>query len=271
MAATSGKMDYALLSQAPSRLNPIGERRKLQRIENLALTKDQNDTLDLTDNDLRRLDNFPYMPRLKTLLLANNRLSKIDSDLSKQLPNLATLVLSNNQIVDLADLDALISLEHLNHLALLDNPVALKRYYRLYVIHRCPSVRILDFRRVREKERNEAAALFSGETGIALLKSLSSAKIAAESSSSAAAASATASAADPAVNTNKTFVPGEKIAGILPAKKAPSRYAAPTPEEAERIRSAIRSAKTLDEIARLEKMLQSGIVPEQPKALSSAK
>ena len=35
---------------------------------------DQFDTIDLSDNDVRKVDGFPLMKRLKCLLLHNNRI-----------------------------------------------------------------------------------------------------------------------------------------------------------------------------------------------------
>lgn len=40
----------------------------------MGATLDQFDTIDLSDNDLRKLDGFPHLPRLKCLLLNNNRI-----------------------------------------------------------------------------------------------------------------------------------------------------------------------------------------------------
>jgi len=36
--------------------------------------QDQFDTVDFSDNDIRKLDGFPLLKRLKTLLLNNNRI-----------------------------------------------------------------------------------------------------------------------------------------------------------------------------------------------------
>lgn len=47
---------------------------KIPQIENMGATLDQFDTIDFSDNDLRRLDGFPYLPRIKCLLLNNNRI-----------------------------------------------------------------------------------------------------------------------------------------------------------------------------------------------------
>lgn len=47
---------------------------KIPQIENLGATLDQFYTIDFSENDLRKLDGFPYLPRLKCLLLNNNRI-----------------------------------------------------------------------------------------------------------------------------------------------------------------------------------------------------
>lgn len=93
------------------------------------------------------------MPRLRTLLLSNNRIQRVDAATAKQLPNLNSLVLTNNQIAELGDLDALGDFSRLEYLSLVDNPVVTKKHYREYVLHRCPKVRVLDFRRVKDKVR----------------------------------------------------------------------------------------------------------------------
>lgn len=68
-----------------------------------------------------------------------------------QLPNLRTLILSNNRLTNLSDLDPLAYLRKLETLSLLDNVVAKKPKYRLYVINLLPKLRILDFRKVKPK------------------------------------------------------------------------------------------------------------------------
>ena len=47
---------------------------KIPLIENLGATLDQFDTVDFSDNEIRKVDNFPLLPRLKNLLLNNNRI-----------------------------------------------------------------------------------------------------------------------------------------------------------------------------------------------------
>lgn len=70
--------------------------------------------IDLSDNELRKLGNFPTMRRLKALLLHNNQIARIDPELGNQLPTLETLMLTNNSIAHFADIDALAELPSLH-------------------------------------------------------------------------------------------------------------------------------------------------------------
>lgn len=47
---------------------------KIPVIENLGATLDQFDAIDFSDNEIRKLDGFPLLRRLKTLLVNNNRI-----------------------------------------------------------------------------------------------------------------------------------------------------------------------------------------------------
>jgi U2 small nuclear ribonucleoprotein A' len=151
------KLDKECIDEADSFINAIGDRElnlrdlRLQRIENLILTKDQNQTIDFTDNDILKLAYFPKMSNLETILLGNNRVAKIEENIGDFLPNLKHLILTNNAIQELGDLDPLGTLESLESLSLLENPVVTKEYYRSYVLHRCAKLRFLDFKKVKEK------------------------------------------------------------------------------------------------------------------------
>ncbi|RCH84394.1 U2 small nuclear ribonucleoprotein [Rhizopus azygosporus] len=165
------KLTADLINNSLSHINPLGDRElilrdlKIPAIENLGVTKDLNDTIDFTNNDLRVLGNFPRLNRLKCLLLNNNRITRIESGLETYVPHLHTIILTNNAIAELGDLEPLTKLKKLTHLSLLDNPVAKKQHYRLYVIHKLPQLRVLDFNKVKLAERNEAKKLFSTEQG----------------------------------------------------------------------------------------------------------
>lgn len=47
---------------------------KIPVLENLGATLDQFDTIDFSDNEIRKLDGFPLLRRLKTVLMNNNRI-----------------------------------------------------------------------------------------------------------------------------------------------------------------------------------------------------
>jgi U2 small nuclear ribonucleoprotein A' len=127
------------------------------------------------------LGNFPLSPRLRTLLLARNRVSSIQPTLANSLPNLTTLVLTSNNFAELADLDVLSTFTVLTHLVLVENPVTRKevccvflstqavdgcgltremQHYRTWVVWRCPAVRFLDYKKVKDAEREKGKVLF---------------------------------------------------------------------------------------------------------------
>ena len=68
-------------------------------------------------------------------------------------PNLTTLVLTNNNVAELGDLEPLKDVKSLQYLSLLGNPVREKKWYREWLAWRIPSLRVLDFQRIRDKVR----------------------------------------------------------------------------------------------------------------------
>jgi len=60
----------------------------------------------------------------------------------------------------LADVDNLSELPALTHLSLVNNPVSKQKDYRLYMIHKFPKLKLLDYHRVKPKEKKEAVKLF---------------------------------------------------------------------------------------------------------------
>mmetsp|Transcript_6212 Transcript_6212/g.8419 ORF Transcript_6212/g.8419 Transcript_6212/m.8419 type:complete len:273 (+) Transcript_6212:363-1181(+) len=242
----AGRLTAELILRSPQEMNAIKEYQidlrgnKISAIENLGATQNQFDCIDLSDNEVVKLEGFPHLPRVRTLLLNNNRIARIAEDL-QGIPNVETLVLTGNRLSNLADLDNLSTLRKLMRLSLLDNVVTKKENYRLYVIHRLPNLKLLDFSKVKQKER-EAARLKFGE--------LVAAPVAIEGKKAPA----------------KTFEPGvlpvvqaePKPVEVKKATGAPS--AGPTPEQLTAIKAAIANATTLEEVARLEKALKSGHV-----------
>lgn len=84
------------------------------------------DSIDFTDNDIQTLGNFPLSPRIRTLLLARNRVAAIQPTLPNSIPNLTNLVLASNNLSELSDLDTLGNFPRLTQLVLMDNPVTKK-------------------------------------------------------------------------------------------------------------------------------------------------
>ncbi|XP_064476862.1 U2 small nuclear ribonucleoprotein A'-like [Ornithodoros turicata] len=170
------KLTPDLIESAAQYINPVRDREldlrgyKIPVIENLGATLDQFDSIDFSDNDIRKLDGFPLLRRIKTLIFNNNRICRIGDNLQEHIPNLETLVLTSNHIQNLGDIDPLASIKTLTYMCLLKNPVTVKKHYRLYVINKLPQLRVLDFRRIRLKERQEAQQLFKGRKGKQLEK-----------------------------------------------------------------------------------------------------
>ncbi|KAG1716327.1 hypothetical protein ID866_811 [Astraeus odoratus] len=256
------KLTPELLAQAPSGLNPIKERQldlrgkshkytvrvvfkffkatKSLPLKTLVLPRqDQHDAIDLTDNSIAALGNLPLLKRLRTLLLANNRITIISPSIHLSVPNLTTLVLTGNNVSELGDLEPLKELKGLQYLSLLGNPVREKKWYREWLAWRIPSLRVLDFQRIRDKERQTGRSMFLTAEG--------------QLNALATTISTTVSKHGAKVTTT---IDEPKLA--LPAGKAGRLM---TKEEAEKVKQAIAQATSIEEIRRLERSLKEGYMP----------
>ncbi|KAL1488544.1 hypothetical protein ABEB36_015008 [Hypothenemus hampei] len=228
------KLTAELIQNSMQYMNPVKDREldlrgyRIPEIENLGATGDQFDTIDFSDNDIRKLDGFPLLKRLKCLLLNNNRIVRIGDNLEENIPNLESLILTGNQIEDLGDIQPLSSLDKLSSLSLLHNPITAKQHYRLYLIYKLPQLRLLDFKKIKEKERDEARILFKSKKGKDIQKDI--------------------------IKRSKMFVPGGNIHNIAKSRGL-------TDDEIRKIRDAINNANSLEEVERLQKILQSGHIP----------
>jgi U2 small nuclear ribonucleoprotein A' len=128
-------------------------------VQHLSSLQDQHDAIDFTDNAIITLGNLPLLRRIRTLLLANNRIASISTSLHLSVPNLTTLVLTNNNISELGDLEPLKELKSLQYLSLMGNPVQEKKWYREWLAWRIPALRVLDFQRIRDKVRSHRFGL----------------------------------------------------------------------------------------------------------------
>jgi U2 small nuclear ribonucleoprotein A' len=207
---------------------------KIPSIENLGGTNDAYECIDLSDNDLIKLGNFPPLKRLRVLLLTNNRISRFAEDCFHPLPNILSITLTGNKLEKLVDLEPLTKLKTLERLSLLENPVTKVKHYRPFMINKCSkNLRILDFNRIKDKERKASGLLFAGERGRKLLEEIAPAR----------------------------------TVGSQTTEKAQTETArvGPSPEVIERIKKAIAEAETIEEVTRLERALKSGVLPEDLK------
>ncbi len=128
------RLSAQIIQAAEQRTNPLGEREIILRslaiptIEHLAVSRDQFDTMDLSNNHLQRVENFPKLERLATLHLGGNEIHFVDArNLKKNVPNLNTVILTGNGVKgwnvvsDLGD-----GCPKLEYLSLVGNPITSK-------------------------------------------------------------------------------------------------------------------------------------------------
>ncbi|KAE9420781.1 hypothetical protein Angca_003962 [Angiostrongylus cantonensis] len=231
------RLTVELIDNAPQFINTVRERElnlrgyKIPVIENMGITKDQFDVIDLTDNDIKRLDNLPLLKRLHTLYLHNNRVHYIQPDIGDKLPNLKILALTNNNITELGDIDPLANCKKLEYVTFIGNPITHKTNYRAYIIYKLPSVRVVDFKRIRLAEREAARKLFKGKRGQKARDAIK----------------------------RSTNAPREIESGDNPRFNGSTLSA----EDKVKIQNAIASARSLAEVEYLQSVLASGRIPEK--------
>ncbi|GLC40560.1 hypothetical protein PLESTB_000045000 [Pleodorina starrii] len=253
-----GRITAELIMRSPQYMSCIKQYEidlrgnKIAAIENLGATQNQFDSIDLSDNAIVRLDGFPKLLRLKQLLMNNNRVARVARGLEEFIPNLDTLILTNNRINNLQDIDPLATLSKLENLSLHGNPVMTKANYRLYVISKLPRLKVLDFKKVKQKERDAAKALFASEEAQATHASKTF-----EPDEDLAAAQQQAGVAPPREDGGEQQQP--EAEGEAEARAT----AAPSQEQLIAIKAAIANAQTLEEIHRLEEALKTGHLPSE--------
>ena len=110
-----------------------------------------------------------------------------------------------------------------------------RQHYRLYVIHRIPSLKILDYAKITPSERERAKKLANSAAGAAM-----------ESDVQKEATLAT-----------KTFTPGE---GESSGETFATNF---TPEQKEMIRQMVANANSPAEIDEIERSVRRGVFPQQ--------
>eukprot|EP01002_Notosolenus_urceolatus_P007678 NODE_3049_length_988_cov_12.658147_g2547_i0.p1 GENE.NODE_3049_length_988_cov_12.658147_g2547_i0~~NODE_3049_length_988_cov_12.658147_g2547_i0.p1 ORF type:complete len:228 (-),score=42.81 NODE_3049_length_988_cov_12.658147_g2547_i0:87-770(-) len=155
-----------LIRRRPHFTNPLKYREidlrglGIEALENLGVLNDGFDVVDLSDNEIVSLDNFPELRRLKILILHNNRLVRIDSSCEKTLSSVHTLVAHNSHFRTPEDLKGLQYLPNLHCLSLLGSPICRHQHYRMLCIALLPNLTRLDFQKIHPSERKQAKKLF---------------------------------------------------------------------------------------------------------------
>lgn len=157
------KLTPQVLRDAPNVISPEGKLTVVLRnldipyIENLDLTNDSIQALDLTNNHIGEFGDVPARPDLQVVLLANNNISRVGTN--GTLP-LRSLLLANNNLGAFSAVAPLRQFHTLQTLLMVGNPIAREHHYRPFVIWLLPSLRVLDCAKVKAAERSAACDLF---------------------------------------------------------------------------------------------------------------
>jgi len=128
-----------------------------------------------------------------------------------------------------------------------------RQHYRLYTIHKIPTLKVLDFQKVKQSERERAQRLAASAAGAAMEADCRLEARAA--ASSAAYDGAVTSKSYNGDNETNTFEPGE-------GKNAEESFATQfTLEEKAQIREMVANAASAEEIDRIENLVKKGIFP----------
>ena len=109
------------------------------------------------------------------MILNQNKLSTIEQ-IGDMFPKLETLSLISNQISNLNEITKLSKCTKLVRLYLFHNSIVENPEYRIFVISRIPSLKILDFQKVKQSEKEEALRIYgsySAENQMTFLSKLS--------------------------------------------------------------------------------------------------
>ncbi len=209
------------------------------------------------------LGNIPLLRRLRTLLLANNRIASISPSLHLSVPNLTTLVLTNNNISELGDLEPLKDVRGLKYLSLLGNPVREKKWYREWLAWRIPGLRVLDFQRIRDKvrlplRRSQGRLSLMGLLGRVILQERQAAKTLFLTADGLPTQLATTLSTTVSANAAKAPIATDEPKPVVAHGKAGRLM---SKEEADKVKEAIARATSIEEIRRLDRSLKEGFLP----------
>lgn len=242
-----------VLLKAECYLNAVKERElnlrgfKIPVIENLAVLQDQVDVIDLTDNDIRILENMPKMSRVSTLLLISNSITRINmtKETCQNVPNLKNLILTNNKISNFTEIYNIANFKNLECLSMLENPIALQFEYRYYIISKIPSIKYIDFCKVKPKEREEARKWAKSKDGKAFIAQIQADAITINAMTTTVSKTSETPSYNslPIIQATPTAAPKRRIF---------------TDDEKRQIREAVESATTPAEMDAIEKQIKMG-------------
>ena len=156
------RLTVELIMGSPAFRNTLKEREldlrghKVPRIENLGVTQDQFDTIDLSNNCIEIVEDFPVLKRLRTLIMNNNLVKLAKQSVSESLPNLESLILTNNRIASFKDISTFVQCKKLEHISLFLNPITTLPNYRAIMVKLFPNLKYLDFQKVSKQDRDDA-------------------------------------------------------------------------------------------------------------------
>ena len=150
----------------------------IEKIKNIQLLT-KLDVLDLHSNQIEKIESLGHLTELRVLNLANNQIAVIENldglvaltELNlrrnrietiaglERIPALQRLFLSNNNIQDLESAAGLRVCSALAELALDGNPVAALSVYLQSIATLCPSLRVIDAKKVAKDTKEPAKAL----------------------------------------------------------------------------------------------------------------
>jgi U2 small nuclear ribonucleoprotein A' len=225
------------------------------QLEHLGAARNDFDAYDLSNNRIRRLENFPKVLRLTSLYVANNLVESIDvTNLQTNVPHLRHLVLCENAVTELRFVQQLATAcPHLEFLSLQGNPLTRTLpNFRSAVVYLLPQLKCLDYERVTKTDRTKAAAWGKSAAGVAALASATN-----QDSSSG--------------TTHKTFEPGESLSDAAKEDAKSFVTAHFTAEQKAQIRQLLAEASSVQEMEEIEAAVRKGIMPtiRAPKATSS--
>ncbi|CAD6645374.1 XXYS1_4_G0019800.mRNA.1.CDS.1 [Saccharomyces cerevisiae] len=182
--------------------------------------------LDLTNNDLIMIPDLSRRDDIHTLLLGRNNIVEVDG---RQLPmNVQNLTLSNNSIRRFEDLQRLRRAPRtLKNLTLIGNQVCHLANYREHVLRLVPHLETLDFQNVTAEERKSAMSFPRQADGDTL------------------------GPVNTAIKDNGSRDKTMEIMNLVVSKM--------TVERRNELKKQLAEATSLEEIARLEKLLSGGV------------